>query len=192
VSLRRVSARFLVGVGAWLLGASAATGGSLLAVSLLGQGIVAPAPSQQLTVAAVNRALASEAAEAPRASPIATPSPSGTPSPVPPPRRINVRRPRRAGRAAAHPTPQATSAVLASVGGTVVARCESTGAYLVSWSPQQGYEVVSVIRGPAAAAQAKFANSQRSVTMKVSCAGGVPTATTSTHRSGDDGGGHDE
>jgi hypothetical protein len=82
--------------------------------------------------------------------------------------------------------------VLASAGGTVVARCESTGAYLVSWSPQQGYEVVSVIRGPAAAAQAKFANSQRSVTMKVSCAGGVPTATTSTHRSGDDGGGHDE
>ena len=58
-----MSARFLAGVGAWLLGAAAATAGSLLAVSALGQGL-APAPSQQLTVAAVNHALASEAAEA--------------------------------------------------------------------------------------------------------------------------------
>ena len=47
----------LSGVGAWLLGAGAATAGSLLAVSLLGQGIAA-SPSQQLTAAAVNQALA--------------------------------------------------------------------------------------------------------------------------------------
>jgi hypothetical protein len=33
VNLGRVSARFLAGAGAWLLGAGAATGGSLLAVS---------------------------------------------------------------------------------------------------------------------------------------------------------------
>src|SRR5712691_2938720 len=69
--LGRMHARFFVGVGAWLLGASAATGGSLLAVSVLGQGL-APAPSQQLTVAAVNRALASEVVE-PTRSP--TPQP---------------------------------------------------------------------------------------------------------------------
>ena len=73
MSLGRVSARFLAGVGAWLLGAGAATGGSLLAVSALGQGL-APAPSQQLTEIAVSRALASEAVEA-------TPSPS-SPQPV--------------------------------------------------------------------------------------------------------------
>ena len=55
--------RILAGVGAWLLGAGTATAGSLLAVSLLGQGI-ADSPGQQLTAAAVNRALAREAQDA--------------------------------------------------------------------------------------------------------------------------------
>jgi hypothetical protein len=186
VSLRNVSARFLVGVGAWLLGAGTATGGSLLAVSLLGQGIVAPAPSQQLTSAAVNKALASEATEAARPSPSATPtgSPSASPSPVPPPRRLKIRQSAPPHAAAATPTPQATSTVLSSGGGSVVAQCESAGAYLVSWSPQQGYEAVNVIRGPAATAQAKFSNGQRIVIMKVTCSGAVPTATTTVHRAG--------
>ena len=183
-----MSARFLVGVGAWLLGAGAATGGSLLAVSLLGQGIIAPAPSQQLTVGAVNRALASEAAEA-RPSPTGAPSPS--PSPTPSPRHTKIRR-SAAVPPADPPAPQPTSTVLTSVGGTVVALCEAAGAYLVSWSPQQGYEAVSVIRGPGATAQAKFGNGQRVVTMKVSCGTGAPTATTTVHRTSDDGSGHDE
>ena len=55
--------RILAGVGAWLLGAGTATAGSLLAVSLLGQGI-AESPGQQLTTAAVKSALAAEAREA--------------------------------------------------------------------------------------------------------------------------------
>jgi serine/threonine-protein kinase len=80
--------------------------------------------------------------------------------------------------------------VLTSVGGTVVARCGTAGAYLVSWSPQQGYEAVGVIRGPAATAQAKFGNGQRVVVMKISCNGAVPSATTSSHRV-DDRSGHD-
>ena len=183
MSLRSVSARFLVGVGAWLLGAGAATGGSLLAVSLLGQGI-APAPGQQLTSAAVNKALAGEATETARPSPSTTQtgSPSASPSPVPPPRRLKIKR--SAPPPGPTPTPQATSTVLTSGGGSVVARCQSAGAYLVSWSPQQGYEAVSVVRGPAAMAQAKFSNGQRVVLMKVSCASGVPTATTTAHRSG--------
>ena len=56
--------RILFGVAAWLLGAATATAGSLLAVSLLGQGITGSS-GQLLTQDAVNRALASEAAEAP-------------------------------------------------------------------------------------------------------------------------------
>jgi hypothetical protein len=184
-----VSARFLVGVGAWLLGAGAATGGSLLAVSLLGRGIIAPAVGQQLTVAAVNRALASEAAKRARPSPPATPS--ATPSPTPSPRHLKARRAAPTTPASAAPAPQPTSAVLTSVGGTVVARCGATGAYLVSWSPQQGYGAAGVSRGPAAVAQAKFGNGQRVVVMKVSCSGGVPTATISSHWSSDDGSGHD-
>jgi hypothetical protein len=184
-----VSARFFVGVGAWLLGAAAATGGSLLAVSLLGRGIIAPAASQQLTVAAVNRALASEAAEALRSSPTATPP--AAPSPAPPPRHTKVRPVVPATPAVADPAPQPTSTVLTSVGGTVVASCGTGGAYLVSWSPQQGYEAAGVIRGPAVTTQAKFSNGQRVVVMKVSCTGGVPSATTSSHWS-DDGPGHDK
>ena len=187
-----MSARFLAGVGAWLLGAVVATGGSLFAVSLLGRGIIAPAAGQQLTEAAVNRALASEAAEAARPSPTATPpaAPSHTPSPRPSPRHTDVRPAVPATPATAAPAPQPTSTVLTSVGGTVVARCGTAGAYLVSWSPQQGYEAVGVIRGPAAAAQAKFSNGQRVVVMKVSCTGAVPSATTSSHRA-DDGSSHD-
>ena len=51
-----------MGVGAWLLGVGTATAGSLLAVSLLGQGI-APSASQQLSPDAVIRALSVEATE---------------------------------------------------------------------------------------------------------------------------------
>jgi hypothetical protein len=184
VSLGGVSARFLVGVGAWLLGAAAATGGSLLAVSLLGRGIIAPTASRQLTVAAVNRALASEAAKA------APSSPTATPPAAPSPRHSKVR-PAMPATPAAGPGPQPTSTVLTSVGGTVVASCGTAGAYLVSWSPQQGYGAAGVIRGPAVTAQAKFSNGQRVVVMKVSCTGGVPSATISSHRS-DDGSGHDK
>jgi hypothetical protein len=180
VSLGGVSARFVVGVSAWLLGAGAATGGSLLAVSLLGQGL-APAPSQQLTVAAVNRALASEAAGAARPPP--TPRPSPTPPPTPSPRHNKVRR---AALAPATPAPQPTSRLLTSVGGTVLASCEAGQAYLVSWSPQQGYGALSVLRGPSATAQATFSDWQRVVIMNVTCSGGVPSATTSIHPTRDE------
>jgi len=172
VSLGRVSARFLAGVGAWLLGASAATGGSLLAVSVLGQGL-APAPSQQLTVAAVNRALASEAAEATRSAapmPPARPPVSSSATPLAP-------RPKKSSPAPSPPAPQPATD-LTSTGGSVVAGCQPAGAYLVSWSPAQGYQASSVLRGPAATVKVTFAGSRKLVTMAISCRGGVPTAST--------------
>jgi hypothetical protein len=172
-----VSARFLAGAGAWLLGAGAATGGSLLAVSVLGQGL-APAPSQQLTVAAVNHALASEAAKATRS---AAPRPpvSSSATPLAP-------RPKKSSPTpsvpSAPPAPPSATADLTSTGGSVVAGCQPAGAYLVSWSPAQGYEAAWVIRGPAAIAKVTFAGSRRLVTMAISCNGGVPSAsTTVTH-----------
>jgi hypothetical protein len=173
VSLGRVHARFLVGAGAWLLGAGAATGGSLLAVSLLGQGL-APAPSQQLTVAAVNRALASEAAE-----------PTRSPSPQPPvsssaiPLKPHVKKSSPAPSVPPpSPAPQPTTTVLTSVGGTVVAGCQSAGAYLFSWSPAQGYEVSNVIRGPAATTKVTFTSSRKLVTMAITCPSGEPSTST--------------
>jgi serine/threonine-protein kinase len=69
--------------------------------------------------------------------------------------------------------------VLASSAGTVVATCQAAGAYLISWSPQQGYEVGDVFRGPAATASVQFESRTAEVTMKVSCSAGVPSATTS-------------
>jgi hypothetical protein len=74
--------RVLAGVGAWLLGVGAATASSLLAVSLLGQGI-ATGTSQQLTAVAVNRALAAEASDSPGVVPATTSAPSPAPSATP-------------------------------------------------------------------------------------------------------------
>ena len=156
--------RFVLALGAWLIGAAAATGGSLLAVSALGQGLAA-APGQQLSVAAINRALASEAAE--RNSTTPQPSPSVSPADTPSPSRHRV----------TSPAPRATgNTVLTSQGGTVVARCSAGGAYLVSWSPQQGYGASAVTRGPAASAGVTFEGVQQVVAMVVTCPGGVPSA----------------
>jgi serine/threonine-protein kinase len=197
--------RVVAGVGAWLLGVGAATAGSLLAVSLLGQGI-ATNTSQQLTTAAVQNALAAEASDTYGA----TPATSGLPGPAP-----SVARSRQAqtsqipaaeteatpsarastSRAASSPSAQATAApsptVLSSQGGTVVADCRPGGAYLVSWSPDPGYEAGTVIRGPVVTARVTFNSAANSVTMTVSCSAGVPAATSTIGGSGsggDDGG----
>jgi hypothetical protein len=200
--------RVLAGVGAWLLGVGAATAGSLLAVSLLGQGIAA-STSQQLTSAAVNNALAAEASEEHAADPATTgspgPSPSATRSDQAQPYRRqpetgaappgeNTARSSRS-RPAASPGAQATasatpsSTVLTSAGGTVVADCRPAGAYLVSWSPAPGYEIGLVARGPASIAHVAFSTAASSVTMMVSCSTGVPTVSNIVNSSGGGSGG---
>jgi hypothetical protein len=200
--------RVLAGVGAWLLGVGAATAGSLLAVSLLGQGIAA-STSQQLTSAAVNNALAAEASEAQRADSATTGSPGPSPSAtrsdqaqpyrrqpatgVTPPGEGTVRasRSRPASSPGAQTTASATpsSTVLTSAGGTVVADCRPAGAYLVSWSPTPGYEIGIVVRGPASIAHVAFSSGANSVTMMVSCSTGVPTVSYIVNNPGGGGGG---
>jgi len=108
----------------------------------------------------------------------AKPSATATPD-LPPPASATV-------------TPAATGAssnpggtVLTSKGGEVVASCQATGAYLLSWYPLQGYEIGDVVRGPAATAWVTFESDNSEVRMVVTCSAGVPSATTST-RSGDD------
>jgi hypothetical protein len=176
-----VHRRILFGVAAWLLGAATATAGSLMAISLLGHGITGD-PGQLLTQDAVTRALASEAAEAsspPATAPSrqlasspasATPAATVTPAPQTPDPAI--------------PTAPVASegTVLTSAGGEVVASCQPAGAYLISWSPRQGYEVDRVTRGPAVTARVTFSPvtvspSASAVTMVVSCSAGVPSAT---------------
>jgi len=182
--------RVLAGVGAWLLGAGTATAGSLLAVSLLGQGIAA-SPGQQLTADAVNQALAREAHDASEAATRTARPPVRTP----PVTRSAAASPAASQAAPAPPAPSATAAapavpaaspsagtVLMSPGGSVLAECRPAGAYLVSWSPVQGYEADDVTRGPAATARVVFESTGNSVTMKVSCpdgAAGAPVASSS-------------
>jgi hypothetical protein len=195
--------RVVAGVGAWLLGVGAATAGSLLAVSLLGQGI-ATSTSQQLTESAVQRALAVEATETQGAGPAAT---TGSPSPTPSAARPHQARLSQAGQEneatpstqasrspaasspSAQPTATPSSTVLSSQGGSVVTQCRPAGAYLLSWSPAPGYEVSAVSRGPAPTARVIFNSVANSVTMRVSCATGTPTATSTVASSWGEGGG---
>ena len=195
----------LLGVAAWLVGASAATGGSLLAVSMLGQGMT-PGGGDEQSVTTVNRALAKEAAERAAAMPRHAVPPKvarGGPSRMAhrgaslPPARLAPARlaPARRGapvpvarHSAPPPSPGATGGtVLTSPGGTLVASCAGARAYLVSWSPQQGFGSTGVIRGPATSARVTFTGGQVTVTMIVSCDAGVPTATSTTVSTGDGG-----
>jgi len=164
-----VHSRILLGVAAWLVGATAATVGSLLAVSVLGQGMN-PA-GEQVSVETVNRALAKEGAERSAAMPrrSASPSPSRTAPPSPKARHST---------GAAPSTGTGGGAVLTSRGGTLVASCAGARAYLVSWSPDQGFGTNGVVRGPAVRAQVTFTGAQLTVTMVVTCAAGAPTAIT--------------
>jgi len=183
-----VRGRIMIGVGAWLLGAGAATGGSLLAVSLIGQGM-SGFGSQPLTAAAVSAAArtdsddlasASTMPTAGATSPVSLPPGTATTSAATPRASFS---PSAAPGQSASPDPASptstpgTGIVLTSQGGNVVASCQAAGAYLISWSPQQGYETGDVRRGPTAQARVTFESPANSVVMLVTCLGGVPQAT---------------
>jgi len=185
-SLDAVRSRVLFGAGAWLLGAVAATAGSLLAVEQLGQGMLAQ-QTTELSVTAVNAKLAAESAEAttrPQAS-------TGSSAPTPSASRT-ARSTRPVGRGTPGPT-IGTGKVVASQDGTAFAECKPGGAYLVYWTPQNGFEADHVVQGPAAVASVTFRGSTSGVVLKVSCSGGRPVAHVSQlNWGGDDGGGHDD
>jgi hypothetical protein len=191
-----VHVRILAGVGAWLLGAGTATAGSLLAVSLLGQGI-ADSSGQQLTAVAVNRALAREARDADTRTvrpPVRTP-PATRPAAIRPAASPAAPAPSAPSATTAAPrsaAPSAAGTVLMSLGGSVLAECRPAGAYLVSWSPVQGYEATDVTRGPATTARVVFESDANSVTMAVSCPDGAAGAPVASSHIRPWGGGTDE
>jgi hypothetical protein len=180
-----VRSRILIAVGAWLLGAVTATAGSLLAVSQLGLGLASSSTSQQLTSSAVNSALAREKSEQPAS---ASDRPLHTPATVPAGHAAHAVHPDAQRSPAAPTSPPGT--LLTSTGGTVLATCQAAGAYLLTWSPQQGFEALDVVRGPAAVVSVRFASQLDSVTARVTCNGGVPTVSQSgwSGGGGDDGG----
>jgi hypothetical protein len=172
-TLGSMRTRTLIATGAWLLGAAAATAGSLLVVSELGEGIAASPGQQQSAAPVLNQAQASHVL--PSSSPRSR-SQGGTGG--------------TGGTRGTGGTSATSGTVLTSSGGTVVARCATAGALLLSWSPQQGFQAGSVVRGPAATTRVVFTATASTVTMAVSCSRGMPSAaTTVTNAEVEDNGG---
>jgi len=178
-----VRSRVLLGAGAWLIGATMATVGSLYAVGQLGNSLFA-VPSKPLTVKMVNAELAREQAKR------AEPQPETTkPSHRPTAQHPRTRKPHPGKHQASpsqSPTPTATptptptlnppgGVLLNSADGSAQAACEGGNAYLLYWSPQPGYEADQVNRGPAAVAFVMFTNNfGNGIMLRVTCQGGVP------------------
>jgi hypothetical protein len=144
-------------VVAWTVGASLALAVSLLALSMVSTGLTT-GPFQPVT--------RDVGAPANQATPTPPPIVSDTAtSDV----RTTVPAPSRAS---------ASERSLSSLGGTVVARCQTGGTYLVYWSPAPGYRVDNVVRGPAQPARVSFEGQGREVKVSVTCVNGTPQATT--------------
>jgi hypothetical protein len=166
-----VKSRFLVGVGAWLLGAAAATTGSMIAVNQLAHGLLGP-QSQQLTGANLS-VTPDDAAD--RSATVS--------APTDPPSRLSAAAERqshvktaRSGAATPSPSPSLIGTPLQTPDGSVTAVCEAAGAYLQYWSPDPGFEADDPKPGPAAVASVIFRSRTSSVGVRVTCVGGSPVA----------------
>ncbi|MFE9093420.1 hypothetical protein [Streptomyces sp. NPDC007264] len=179
-----MNARVFGGVAAWTIGAAMATALSLLAISALGDGIYA-GRSRTWSGDDVARALAAASSDpdATASDPAAAPTdPTAAPSGSP-----HVGSPADAETGSSRPAPAVSPSqttghtdAVASSGGTALAACGTAGAYLVSWSPAEGYRVESVSRGPSRVASVTFASSHSLVVLRVGCSSGVPTAQVDT------------
>lgn len=148
----------------WLVAAGVATTIGLLAVSLLTDNLTSRSMAP-LSGDAVARALASSTAHPDRAASTAAPTDpiSAAPAPIDSPE--------------TPPSPFADPGVtrsLSSPGGTAIARCTGNTAFLVSWSPAQGYGVEDYVRGPAASTLIQFDGEDEAVTLTVACPAGEP------------------
>jgi hypothetical protein len=171
--MRSVTSRFVVGLGAWLLGAVTATTGSMIAVNELAHGLLGP-QSQQLGETTVSADLDGPARGV---SPSPTVGAVGTASASTPAAKVK-HSPRPSPSTAVGGTAAQSPAgtFLESNDGSATATCQSAGAYLLYWSPNQGFQADDVHRGPAAIASVTFRGPADSVVMRVSCSTGTPVA----------------
>ncbi|MGI8334495.1 PASTA domain-containing protein [Actinomadura scrupuli] len=151
--------RMLFVFATWAATAGTAVAAGAVAITVLGEGITDRA-GQPMTSADVQRALAQ-----PYQSPSAASSPLSSVSP-----------PVAAGPAPRTTAPQAGGVTrgLASAGGDVIARCDHGSAYLISWTPAQGYGTGYAGRGPADRVTVRFQGGGRQVTMVIVCRDGQP------------------
>ncbi len=170
-----VSSRFLVGLGAWVLGAVTATTGSMIAVNELAHGLLGT-QTQQLGGATVSADLDPGASSV---SPSPSASSGGAASAGQGARKPrHAASPARTAAGSGGPTSSTAGTLLESGDGSVMATCQSGGAYLLYWSPDQGFQADDVSRGPAAVTSVTFRGptASASVVMRVSCPAGTPVA----------------
>ncbi|MEO3748285.1 septum formation initiator [Plantactinospora sp. B5E13] len=168
--------RTVFAVGGWLLAALAATGTGLAAVRVIGADLTGPA-GEVRTPEEVARALA-EVPTGPtptNAMPGShTPVPSGPAVPGSP----------TPGTPATTP-PVAGARLLATPGGTIVARCDGGQVWLVSWTPAQGFRAEDVDRGPDDDAEVTFRGTSRRLDVEVECRNGEPVPSWQDHSDDD-------
>ncbi|KXK62757.1 septum formation initiator [Micromonospora rosaria] len=165
--------RTLLAAVGWLATAVLATGLGLGAIRLVGEGI-AGTPGGVLSQEEVARALASPVPSAPAVS--GTPTGPGAPGAGP---SGTPQTPTAVPSATPPVTPSASPAgsqrVFVVTGGSAVAECRSGGAaFLVSWSPAQGYRAVEIDRGPDDDVEVSFVGPGGEHELQVECVGGEP------------------
>jgi hypothetical protein len=142
----------VVGIVAWGAGAATAAAVGLLALPLVGVEL-----GLDTGHSVTDDPLA-------RAEPAPTVSPPPSSAPV----STNPAAPTTSQGAAPHPDQRTVT----SAGGTVVARCSAGSAYIVYWTPAQGYHSDGVVRGPAPMASVKFEGQGPEITITITCVNG--------------------
>ena len=170
--MRTVRSRVLLAVGAWLLGVVSATAGSLYAVGQLGNSLLAVS-TKQISVAMVNADLARENARPAQQPPHSTRRPSDDRHKVAR-KPVHIKASPSPSQSASPVASPPAGTLLTSPDGSAEAVCTAGGAYLSYWSPQPGFEIDDVMRGPAAVASVTFQSDTGGIDMNVSCHGGVP------------------
>lgn len=159
------------GVLAWIIGAAVAVGVGMLALSRIGYGFtmgaVQPLSSGPATVPAVVPSTPPPSAAVP-------PAPASEPAPSAPPTPGGRTRPR--PRRSPASSPMSHERAFSSLGGSVIVRCSRDLAYLMSWSPEQGYQVDDVRRGPAPEVTVEFEDADEEVRLRVWCDDDIPEA----------------
>jgi eukaryotic-like serine/threonine-protein kinase len=91
-----------------------------------------------------------------------TPTPTTTPTTTP---------------AATAQTPAGEPQTFASAAGAVVAGCDQDRAYLVSWTPMEGFKPKNLVSGPASTASVELRKRNVRIVMTVTCRSGEPEVT---------------
>lgn len=159
--------RPLFAVAGWIAAAVVAIGIGIAGVQAIGEQITAGTGGDVLSAEEASRLLAAEGGPLPSAaSPSAAPpTPTASPSAPPP---------------SATPVQPANVGSFSVAGGTVTAGCLPGGAYLISWTPAQGYTVKQYRRGPDAEyAEVRFQSGGSGKgggdsRVRITCVGNVP------------------